>query len=39
VYAEAWIRRAGRSVAFMEAELRDPDGAVLATATSTCRIM
>lgn len=39
VLAEAWIRRAGRSVAFMEAELRDLDGSVLATATSTCRIM
>jgi len=39
VFAEAWIRRVGRSVAFMEAELRDSSGTVLATATSTCRIV
>ncbi|MCU1642516.1 MAG: PaaI family thioesterase [Nocardia sp.] len=34
-----WVTKPGRRVAFAEADVRDADGAVLATATSTCLIL
>lgn len=39
VTAHGWITRRGRSAAFAEADLRDSDGRVLATASSTCLII
>ncbi|WP_051954008.1 PaaI family thioesterase [Xenophilus azovorans] len=39
VIAVAWVRKLGRSVAFMEAELRDERGGVLACASSTCKVL
>lgn len=39
VTAMAWTRKLGRSVAFMEAELRDGQGVVLASASSTCKVI
>ena len=37
--AEAWIERRGRSTAFVEGELRDAAGEVLAKGTSTIRLL
>ena len=37
--ASAWVRRMGRSVAFVEAALHDDSGALLATASSTCKVL
>jgi acyl-coenzyme A thioesterase PaaI-like protein len=39
VFAEAWIERRGKSTCFTEGVLRDADGAVLAKATSTMRLV
>lgn len=39
VTAHGWVTRRGRSVTFAEADIRDADGRVLATATSTCLIV
>jgi len=37
--AHGWVSKPGRRVAFAEGDLRDAEGRVLATATSTCLIM
>ena len=37
--ARGWVTKPGRRVAFAEADVRDPAGKVLATASSTCLIM
>ncbi|MQA08589.1 MAG: hotdog fold thioesterase [Pseudonocardiaceae bacterium] len=37
--ARGWVTKPGRRIAFAEADLRDPDGNLLATASSTCLIM
>ena len=37
--AHGWVTRAGRRAAFAEGDVRDADGKVLATATSTCLVM
>ena len=37
--AHGWVTKPGRRVAFAEGDLRDAEGRVLATATSTCLIM
>jgi uncharacterized protein (TIGR00369 family) len=39
VIAEGWVERAGRSTCFTEARLTDPEGAVLAKASSTLRLI
>lgn len=39
VTAHGWVTKAGRNAAFVEADLRDAAGRVLATATSTCLIV
>lgn len=39
VRAEAWIVRMGRSVAFTEGHLLDAEGVVLASATSTIKLV
>lgn len=39
VTAHGWVTRAGRSAAFAEADIRDEEGRVLATASSTCLIV
>ena len=39
VLAAAWIRREGGAVAFLEAELTSEGGRVLATASSTVRLL
>lgn len=39
VTAHGWVTRAGRSAAFAEADIRDADGRILATASSTCLIV
>lgn len=39
VTAHGWITRRGRNAAFAEADIRDNDGRVLATATSTCLVI
>ena len=39
VTAHAWVTKAGRNAAFVEADLRDAGGRVLATASSTCLIV
>lgn len=39
MYARGWVTKAGRRVAFAEADLRDEAGNVLATATSSCLIV
>ncbi|MCB1645665.1 MAG: PaaI family thioesterase [Pseudomonadales bacterium] len=36
--AEGWVVRKGRSIAFLEGELRDEQGVVLARATSTAKL-
>ena len=37
--AHGWVTKPGRRVAFAEADVRDPSGALLATASSTCLVM
>lgn len=37
--AHGWVTKPGRRVAFAEADVRDPSGVLLATASSTCLIM
>jgi len=39
VTAHGWITRRGRNAAFAEADIRDNEGRVLATATSTCLVI
>lgn len=39
VTAHGWVTRRGKGVAFAEADIRDSDGRVLATASSTCLII
>lgn len=39
LFAEGWCVKRGRSVAFMEANLHDEDGNLLATGSSTARIV
>ena len=39
VIAEGWIERRGRSTCFLEGQLTDADGNVLAKASSTARLM
>lgn len=39
VTAHGWVTRRGKSAAFAEADIRDSDGHVLATASSTCLII
>lgn len=39
VTARGWVTKRGRGVAFAEADIRDHDGRVLATASSTCLII
>ncbi|WP_236783333.1 PaaI family thioesterase [Arthrobacter dokdonensis] len=39
VTAHGWVTRRGRTAAFAEADIRDSDGRVLATASSTCLII
>lgn len=39
VTAHGWVTRRGSSVAFAEADIRDSQGRVLATASSTCLII
>ena len=38
VTAEGWVERMGRSTVFLEGELRDEAGSVLAKASSTARL-
>jgi acyl-coenzyme A thioesterase PaaI-like protein len=38
VVAEGRVQRIGRRVAFLEARLTDPEGALLATASSTAML-
>ena len=37
--AHGWVTKPGRRVAFAEADVRDPSGVLLATASSTCLVM
>ncbi|MET3808015.1 uncharacterized protein (TIGR00369 family) [Nakamurella sp. UYEF19] len=37
--AHGWVTKPGRRVAFAEGDVRDPSGAVLATASTTCLVM
>lgn len=39
VTAHGWVTKVGRNVAFAEADVRDSDGRILATASSTCLII
>lgn len=39
VTIHGWVTRAGRNAAFAEADIRDADGRILATASSTCLII
>lgn len=39
VTAHGWVTRAGRSAAFAEADIRDSEGRILATASSTCLVV
>ena len=39
VTAHGWVTRRGKTAAFAEADIRDSDGRVLATASSTCLII
>ncbi|MHA6668108.1 PaaI family thioesterase [Homoserinimonas sp. A447] len=39
VTAHGWVTKVGRNVAFAEADVRDTDGRILATASSTCLII
>ena len=39
VIAEGWIQRLGRSIAFLEARLTNESGEVLATASSTAKLV
>ncbi|MFI8632886.1 PaaI family thioesterase [Microbacterium sp. NPDC077663] len=39
VTAHGWVTKRGRSASFAEADIRDGEGSVLATATSTCLIL
>jgi uncharacterized protein (TIGR00369 family) len=37
--AHGWVTKPGRRVAFAEADVRDADGKLVATASSTCLVM
>lgn len=37
--AHGWVRKAGRRVAFAEGDVRDRDGAILATASGSCLVI
>ena len=37
--AHGWVTKPGRRAAFAEGDIRDPDGKVLATASSVCLVM
>ena len=37
--AHGWVTKPGRRAAFAEADVRDPSGVLLATASSTCLVM
>jgi uncharacterized protein (TIGR00369 family) len=37
--AHGWVTKPGRRAAFAEGDIRDPDGKILATASSTCLVM
>lgn len=39
VTAHGWVTRRGRSATFAEADIRDADGRVLATASTTCLVI
>lgn len=39
VTAHGWVTKSGRNATFVEADIRDGDGRVLATASSTCLIV
>lgn len=39
VTGHGWVTRRGKGVAFAEADIRDQDGRVLATASSTCLVI
>lgn len=39
LFARAAVTRSGKTITFLEAELRDADGKLLATASSTARII
>lgn len=39
VTAHGWVTRSGKSASFAEADIRDSEGRVLATASSTCLII
>lgn len=39
LFARASVIRSGKTVTFLEAELRDPQGKLLATASSTARVI
>ena len=39
VTAHGWVTKRGKGVAFAEADIRDQDGRVLATASSTCLVI
>ena len=37
--AHGWVTKPGRRVAFAEGDVRDPDGKIIATASSTCLVI
>lgn len=37
--ARGWVTKPGSRIAFAEADIRDPDGKVVATASSTCAVL
>lgn len=39
ILAHGWVTKPGRRVAFADADLRDPSGVLLATASSTCLVV
>ncbi|MFC9999934.1 PaaI family thioesterase [Nocardia sp. NPDC127526] len=39
LFAHGWVTKPGKRVAFAEGDIRDADGVLLATATSTCLII
>jgi len=39
IVARAWVRRMGKTISFLEAELYDADGTLLSKASSTARII
>jgi acyl-coenzyme A thioesterase PaaI-like protein len=39
VVAEGWIERAGKQTVFLEGQLKDEEGRVLAKGTSTVRLV